>query len=220
MAQASFARVLLLSDKPPPAGSDPTIEWQQIGPLHSRADYSRFMVRELADYISTPHALCVQWDGFVLNGVAWDPRFLEYDYIGAPWPHFRDGFNVGNGGFSLRSRLLMVSCRHLPVSANVSEDVLICRLHRAELEQAGIRFAPEAVAARFSFERTKRTGEEFGFHGCFNLIRLMAPDSALSLLQSLEPQVLSRGERRELLWWALNKGQLKIAMLLLARLFT
>ena len=28
--------------------------------------------------------------------------FLEFDYIGAPWPHLRN--QIGNGGFSLRDK--------------------------------------------------------------------------------------------------------------------
>ena len=39
-------------------------------------------------------------------------RFLEYDYIGAPWPISQDdnSLGVGNGGFSLRSRSKMIEC--------------------------------------------------------------------------------------------------------------
>ncbi|KAF4746198.1 hypothetical protein FOZ62_025133, partial [Perkinsus olseni] len=36
--------------------------------------------------------------------------FLEYDYIGAPWKHRPLGLSVGNGGFSLRSRSLLMEC--------------------------------------------------------------------------------------------------------------
>lgn len=37
-------------------------------------------------------------------------EFLEYDYIGAPWPKYQDDNNnhVGNGGFSLRSKKIML----------------------------------------------------------------------------------------------------------------
>ncbi|QKF93734.1 hypothetical protein QKU48_gp0276 [Fadolivirus algeromassiliense] len=35
--------------------------------------------------------------------------FLKYDYIGAPWPkEFNHPYNVGNGGFSLRSKSVMI----------------------------------------------------------------------------------------------------------------
>mgnify|MGYP001003004769 CR=1 FL=1 len=38
--------------------------------------------------------------------------FLKYDYIGAPWPITRGvrKYGVGNGGFSLRSKSIMVEC--------------------------------------------------------------------------------------------------------------
>jgi hypothetical protein len=216
LSRANFALSLLLSDRPPPAGAQSTIQWQQIAPMRSRVDYSRFMLRDLADRISTSHALCVQWDGFILNGDAWEPEFLEYDYIGAVWPHFSDAYNVGNGGFSLRSRRLLEACTDLPFEGHEAEDVLICRVHREELEKRGLRFAPESVARRFSFERTRPAGHEFGFHGCFNLVRLISPQRALQLFRSLERQVLTRTERLELLRWAVTRGRLRLAFTMLA----
>ena len=113
MRQADFAEVLLLSDQPP-LEAEGAIHWRRIPRLQSRAAYSRFMLRDLVGHISTGHALCIQWDGFVVNGGGWQPEFLEYDYIGAVWPHFTDGHNVGNGGFSLRSRRLLRACKDLP----------------------------------------------------------------------------------------------------------
>lgn len=111
----------------------------------------------------------MQWDGFVVRPEAWDPGFLDFDYIGAIWPQFDDGAVVGNGGFSLRSKRLLEACQSLDVSSH-PEDVTICRTHRVLLEQEfGIRFADPATAARFSYERSNRTGAEFGFHGAFNL---------------------------------------------------
>jgi hypothetical protein len=211
MAQAQFADVLLLSDRPPSTG-ETGINWRQIEPIRSRADYSHFMLRDLAGHIATEHALCVQWDGYVLDGSAWDPTFLDFDYVGAPWPQFSDGFNVGNGGFSLRSRRLLDACASLPFDGEAAEDVLICRLYRRQLEEAGFRFAPEPVARRFSFERTVRTGDEFGFHGSFNLVKLVSPEAALRMFRSLEPQVLARSERHELFRWALARGRLKLAL--------
>jgi Protein of unknown function (DUF5672) len=217
MERAHFADVLLLSDRPPPA-SETGINWRQIEPIRSRADYSRFMLRDLARHIATTHALCVQWDGYILDGRAWDPVFLDFDYIGAPWPQFSDGFNVGNGGFSLRSRRLLEACAALQFDGEVAEDVLICRLHRRQLEEQGLRFAPEAIARKFSFERNARTGREFGFHGSFNLVKLVPPEAALQLFRTLEPHVLARSERHELFRWALARGRLKLALSILDRL--
>jgi hypothetical protein len=211
--------VLLLTDKVPAAGSGGSIEWRQIAPINSREDYSRFMLRQLADHIDTSHALCVQWDGFVLNGAAWDPQFLEYDYIGAVWPHFSDENRVGNGGFSLRSRRLLHACTSLPFDGSEQEDITIARTCRLALQEAGMRFAPERVARKFSFERCHSTAAEFGFHGVFNLVNYLTADEAVALFRSLEPDVLSRNEHLELLRWALARGRLRLAASLTRRLY-
>lgn len=217
MRQASFGAVLLLSDQRP-QHLDPAIRWCRIERLNSRADYSRFMLRELVDHIQTHHALCVQWDGFVLNGASWDPQFLDYDYIGAVWPQFDDVHNVGNGGFSLRSRRLFEACRELPFDGREPEDVVIGRKFRSQLEDQGIRFAPESVAKRFAYERTTRTGTEFGFHGAFNLVDHVSPRRALRLFRAIERDMLAKNERRELMWWALRRGRMSLALELLRRL--
>lgn len=217
MEEASFAEVLLLTDQPPPAQVT-GINWRRIARLGSRADYSRFMLYDLADHINTSHALCIQWDGFVVNGAAWDPEFLQYDYIGAVWPHFADGHNVGNGGFSLRSKRLLVACRELPFDGADAEDLVIARLFRPQLEERGIRFAPESVARRFAFERTRPTGREFGFHGAYNLARCVAPKEAVRILQNLERGMLARNEVLELLRWAVLHGRLRLAAVMIARL--
>lgn len=218
MRQAQFGQALLFSDQPPPDDAGPEIGWRRIDRLESRADYSRFMLRELAGHIETGHVLCVQWDGFVLDGRAWDPRFLEFDYVGAVWPQFDDDHNVGNGGFSLRSRKLLEATRHLPIAGEQAEDLVIARHCRADLERQGIRFAPESVARRFAFERTPQTGDEFGFHGAFNLVRLVAPEQSLKLFRGLERSVLTRKERLELLRWAVGNGRWKLAIAILARM--
>lgn len=218
LIEASFCEVLLLCDQEPPDGVDPEINWRRIGRLESRADYSRFMLRELADFVTTSHALCVQWDGFVLNGAAWDPHFLDFDYIGAVWPQFDDGHNVGNGGFSLRSRRLLEVCKELPFQGFESEDVVIGRTYRSRLEDCGIRFAPESVARRFAYERTQPTGREFGFHGAFNMVEHVSPKDALRIFRSLEPGMLARNERLELFRWALKRGRVRLAASLLKRL--
>lgn len=215
--ECRFERVLLLSDERP-AAAGPLIDWCRIDRLCSRADYSRFMLQSLADYIGTPHALCVQWDGFVLNGGGWDPRFLDYDYIGAVWPHFRDHHNVGNGGFSLRSKRLLELCKQIPFDGREGEDVLVGRSQRRNLEEQGVRFAPEEVARKFSYERTRPRGDEFGFHGIFNLVRHRPAVEVLHLLNSLEPQMLAPSEQRELLRWALSRGHAGIARTLMSRM--
>ena len=218
MRQAQFANVLLLSDRRPPPNTDPMINWRQIDRIDSRSAYSHFMLRCLADHIATEHALCIQWDGFVVKGESWDPDFLNYDYIGAVWPHFDDESVVGNGGFSLRSRRLLEACRQLPFHPGEAEDVVISRLERKQLEDRGIRFAPPAMARKFSYERGASTGREFGFHGSFNLVRYITPAKALGLFRALERELLSPREHVELIRWALSRGHIKLAFTLLGRL--
>lgn len=218
MKQAEFGDVLLLTDQPPPPDMDRSINWKCIDRLGSRMDYSQFMLRQLGEHITTSHALCIQWDGFALNGQAWDPRFLDYDYIGAVWPQFSDGHNVGNGGFSLRSSRLLKACRDLPFDQSEVEDILIGRCCRAMLEQRGIRFAPASLASQFAYERAAPTGCEFGFHGAYNLVRYLPRKQAWRLFASLEPGMLAENEKLELFWWALKRGRIRLALAMLTRL--
>jgi hypothetical protein len=218
LEQVRFARTVLFSERRPESIERSGIAWCSIDPLRSKADYSRFILQTLADHITTSHALCVQWDGFVVNGDSWDWRFLDYDYIGAVWPHFDDGKNVGNGGFSLRSKRLLEATRELPFDSSYPEDVLIGRLWRDRLEAAGIRFAPESLARRFAYERTPPSGKEFGFHGAFNLVERLSPREAFRLFRSLEPNILTRSEHLELLRWAVKRRYAAVAVAILLRL--
>ena len=97
--QVEFGRTVLFSNTRP-TGLPSAIDWVQIAPLRSANAYSRFVLNQLAPEIATPHCLIAQWDGFVIDAAAWDPAFLDLDYVGAPWPQFDDGHDVGNGGFS------------------------------------------------------------------------------------------------------------------------
>lgn len=170
LKQAEFADCLLLTD----AAVLPSSTRVRIVPIkriRSAADYSAFVLRELVNHIHSEHCLIVQWDGFVLDAAQWDPAFLDYDYIGASWPQFSDGFDVGNGGFSLRSRKLLVACRDERFLGGHPEDVTICRDNRLFLERVhGIRFAERPIADRFSFERSPPAEPTFGFHGIFNMV--------------------------------------------------
>jgi hypothetical protein len=168
MALCDFGAAILLTDQVDETSQD-GIAIRRIAPLASAAAYSRFILSDLSMYISTSHVLVVQWDGYVVQPAAWAPEFLELDYIGAIWPQFDDDAIVGNGGFSLRSKRLLEACRTIGLAEH-PEDLAICRTHRARLEQDfGIRFADPEVARRFSYERSPRSGAEFGFHGVFNL---------------------------------------------------
>lgn len=187
LALVDCARALLFTDAAVsdlPAG----IERIEIAPLRSLAAYSHFVLHRLADWIETSHCLIVQWDGFIVAPDAWDPAFLACDYIGAPWPQFSDGHDVGNGGFSLRSRRLMLACREPGFHDDGSaEDLVIARVNRAMLEERhGVVFADRALASRFSRERDGEGQRTFGFHGVFNLPGAVGIDGFWELYRSLD----------------------------------
>lgn len=132
--------------------------------LKSKEEYSEFVIKKLPDYIQTDFVLIVQYDGYIIKPEAWADEFLQYDYIGAPW-WFMHSNNVGNGGFSLRSKAMLNACKI--ITDCHPEDGMI-REHRQELEAMGIKFAPEEIAARFSWEHNGKYEVykgSFGFHG-------------------------------------------------------
>jgi hypothetical protein len=181
--QINFADCLFFSDAEVSAQSVRRISVRR---LRSGRDYSDFLLHDLIDHVRTSHCLIVQWDGFVIDASCWDPAFLEYDYIGAPWPQFQDGHDVGNGGFSLRSLRLLEACQDPRFRTAHPEDVAICRINRILLEKEhGIRFADHATAQSFAFERTRRSAS-FGFHGVFNMIPLLGAERFSALYDSLD----------------------------------
>ena len=119
-------------------------------PIKSKADYSYFVFKDLINYITKPYCMICQYDGFILNPYLWQDRFLEYDYIGAPW--WYDFNNVGNGGFSLRSYDLMEELTKPEYNDCHPEDDRIARKYRRRLEDRGFSFAPEWLAAQFAYE--------------------------------------------------------------------
>jgi len=132
--------------------------------INSKEDYSKFVLTELPGIIKTDFVLIVQYDGYIINPAAWTDEFLQYDYIGAPW-WFANDNNVGNGGFSLRSKKMLEACKK--IYPYHPEDAMI-RLFRPGLEAEGIKFAPEELAARFSWEHNGKYevyNNSFGFHG-------------------------------------------------------
>ena len=194
MAACAFGEVALLTDQAMTAESSAAeaLPVRRIAPLASRDDYSAFAIKRLVEHVQTSHVLLVQWDGFVVAPAAWDPAFLSFDYVGARWWWQKPGTDVGNGGFSLRSRRLLdaLADPRFEPQAGMPEDELICRVWRPVLERDYlIRFAPSSVADRFSQERAAQPTATFGFHGAFNLPRFL-DDAALEEVALLLPAPL------------------------------
>lgn len=171
------------------------VEVIQIPDIKSKQAYSEFILRELYKYFDTSHVLVIQHDGYCLFGEAWNPEFLEYDYIGAPWIYEHDR-NIGNGGFSLRSWKLMARIANdTLIQVTHPEDQSIGILYRGHLEQNHhIKFPTEEIADTFSFELKVPVTKTLGFHGYFHepykptvVIRRLA---ALGDCVQLEPVLL------------------------------
>ena len=161
------------------------IDLVRIKKISSIQDYSSFIIYSLYKYIKTSHILIVQWDGFIINPEKWDPNFLKYDYIGAPFiPRENDknycrdlngGFyTIGNGGFSLRSKKLLEAPTKFKLKdnrefTNFNEDGFFSVFHRKFLESKGLIWAPFNIAEKFSIESPLSTNElkdlPLGFHG-------------------------------------------------------
>lgn len=196
LAQVDFAEALLFTHGDPAdleLGPGSPIRVVTIAPITSSQGYSRFVLEQLVDHVATSHCLIVQWDGHVIDAARWQPEFLDFDYLGASWPQFDDGHDVGNGGFCLRSRRLMDLCRQPPFAGHHPEDVAICRTNRALLDAAGMRFAPAHLADAFAAERAGDPTQSFGYHGVFLMPRVLGDEgfwnayASLDELSSLRP---------------------------------
>lgn len=179
-SQVEFGNAKILTSL---AEADSVIKIDEIKSIES---YNNFMIKKLTDYFNTEHVLIAQWDGFVVDVNMWTDDFLKFDYCGAPWsdetitPGVDKKYNVGNGGFSLRSKRLqdflkndsrVVTSRpgkYFPRDYVYAEDVAICQINRPLLEENGFRFANYEIASIFSWENGIQR-KTFGQHGRLSL---------------------------------------------------
>jgi len=218
MRHIDFGRVYLFTHGWLPAVVLPGVDIVDIGPIRSGAEYSNFVMRLLPGYIRTSHVLVTQWDGFVIHPEAWTDEFLVHDYVGAVWPDEAEDRNVGNGGFSLRSRRFLAAGQDTRITQEHPEDVALCRTHRAFLEQThGVRFAPARLARRFSYENEMPMGITFGFHGPYNLPGVLDEATMSECLRRLPDEFFRSRDARRLARSMLMRGMPAAAQQLLQR---
>lgn len=173
--------------------SDIEAPWQatkfvKINKMNSMQDYNRLLLQEVWKHLETEFCLILHYDGFVINPDQFASLFLHYDFIGATWGNFKT-YNVGNGGFCLRSKKLMqtVAEQFPNPDLHTPEDVLIARHFRAILEDRfNLRFAPQEIANHFSQEFISQPWRTFGFHGS-HLLPIALKDSLPQLFEKMEP---------------------------------
>lgn len=171
MKGIEFGDAVLITHRKP-IGLPKSIRYSHTDELTNIDMFNYKMVYELGSHIKTDFALIVHADGFVVNPDMWRDEFLDYDYIGAPWPvppegdniTYRDKFGrlsrVGNSA-GIRSKRLMdlPSKANLPWEGEFSEgkmwfheDGYICCKMRHKFEEAGMQIAPIGVAKYYAHE--------------------------------------------------------------------
>lgn len=163
--EIEFGSVKLVSHIEPKNLPSP-IKHEYIDKIKDIDQWSHDIIYKFGQYVDTDFAILVHADGFIVNPDSWRDEFLEYDYIGAPWPLPNDNFSyrdingevirVGNS-VSLRSKRLI----DLPVKLNMewkpfhgfyNEDGFICVNNRHIYIENGMKFADIEVAKYFSHE--------------------------------------------------------------------
>ncbi len=157
------------------------VKYIQLGSITDIDSWNKAIIYDLPKYIETDYALLIHHDGYIINPDRWDPDWLNYDYIGSPWPLPQDDFSyrdrdgtlqrVGNS-VSLRSKRLMdlANQRQIPwmgFHGYTNEDGFICVNYRHIYEEAGMKFAPLEVAKYFGKEHEIEENKDiktFCFH--------------------------------------------------------
>lgn len=167
MKGIEFGKVVLITHKKP-FYLPKDIEYRYVEHIDSIDKYSYNMVYKLRNYIDTEFVLLVHHDGFVVHPEMFRKEFLEYDYIGSPWPivetdnRFMDVYGnvcrVGNG-VSLRSKKLLEYPNKINLkwekigTGTYNEDCFLCCHNRHILLEGGIQIAPIEVAKYFGHEK-------------------------------------------------------------------
>lgn len=177
-----YGGVKFISDIHPKNMPD-EIDYVKCDPLNY-IGYSQYVFLELHKHVDTDFCISVQHDGWIVKPDCWDEKFLDFDYIGAPWEYSESAYmtdygehvRVGNGGVSLKSKKML----QMPIDLGLelkqeqgyyNEDGNCCVYHRRTLLDNGIRYAPVELAAKFSREKWIdgiSRENAFAFHGLSN----------------------------------------------------
>ncbi len=108
----------------------------------TQQEYSNLLLtKEFWNNFEGEKLLIYQEDTLVFHGKI--TPFLEYDYIGAPWnENQNDNSNgVGNGGFSLRSKSILLKC----LDVLKPSDLQLSKSTQTYMKSVGLTLVPEDV---------------------------------------------------------------------------
>ncbi|WP_242835476.1 DUF5672 family protein [Butyrivibrio sp. AC2005] len=181
MRDIEFGDAVLITDKKP-FYLPKNIRFSYTTKLDDIDKFNYKMVYELGRHIKTEFVLIVHADGFVIHPENWSDEFLQYDYIGSPWPLPKNDYayrdrngeicRVGNS-VSIRSKRLLEYPveHHLPwekvYDGFYNEDIFLCCYCKNEMEEHGLRWAPIETAVKFGREHPlpeNKGIEPFVFH--------------------------------------------------------
>ena len=179
----NFGSVKLLSDIKPDTLPD-FISFEFTEKSSTIDEWNYNIIYNLPNHIETEFALLIHDNGFVVNPSSWKDEFLDYDYIGAPWPLPNDNFSyrdidnnlirAGNS-VSLRSKKLLdipkkFNLEWKPFHGFTNEDGFICVNYRHKYIEGGCKFADIGIAKYFSHESMIpeiKGIDPFAFHNYF-----------------------------------------------------
>jgi hypothetical protein len=161
----NFGKVKLASDIIPE--NLPNFINHELTPKSSNIDEWNYnIIYNLPKHVDTDFAILIHDNGFIVNPESWRNEFLEYDYVGAPWPLPNDNFSYrdieGNiirqgNSVSIRSKKLLdipnkLNLEWKPFHGFTNEDGFICVNYRHEYIKEGCKFADIEIAKYFSHE--------------------------------------------------------------------
>jgi hypothetical protein len=113
--------------------------------------------RDFYNHIPTETFLVFQTDSMIFKKNSHlINEFLNYDYVGAPWPYQpKNGQHVGNGGLSLRKKTKMLEIMEKETETFFPEDVFFSCTNKVDLYKPTIeeakRFSIENIFSEVSF---------------------------------------------------------------------
>lgn len=205
MRQIDFGDAVFISHKKP-VYLPKSIRFSYTSELTDIDCFNYKMIYELTEHIHTDYVMIVHYDGFVVNPQMWRDEFLDYDYIGSPWPLPRFDFDyrdidgnicrVGNS-VGIRSKRLLdfPNVAKLPFEDDhgyFHEDTFLCCKNKHLVEAAGMKIAPLEVAKYFAHENMIPEVEgitPFAFH------KWMGTNAGYPKFKG-KPQLLIRAEQK------------------------
>jgi hypothetical protein len=175
-----FASIKLISDRKPETLSD-KISHEFCPKMSNIDEWNYAAIYELPKHVETEFCILIHDNGFIVNVDSWKDEFLEYDYLGAPWPLPTDNFSYrdinGNiirqgNSVSLRSKKLLdvpikYNLEWKPFHGFTNEDGFICVNYRHVYLEDGCKFGDIDIAKYFSRETElseNKDLEPFAFH--------------------------------------------------------